>query len=137
MSLFSFAVSCEASLPAQKPQISITQRHQATPPKTKSYCSYFQLVTPENSPKATMQVSGEATIRPRSSRPPAQSSDADCSIVPPPLTLFKQTAVLIGNLTPSLRQLYVAEGERKISNSTNRRQLEPLIFCHTIFHFIS
>lgn len=41
MSLFSFTVSSEASLPAQKAQIYITQRHQPTPPKTKSYMQLF------------------------------------------------------------------------------------------------
>lgn len=45
--------------------------------------------------------------------PDQRAKDADCSAVPPLLTLFKQTAMLIGNLTPSPRQLHVAEGEGK------------------------
>jgi len=61
---------------------------------------------PENSPKATMQVSSEGSIRPRSSR-------SDCSTVPPLLTLFKQTTMLMGNLTPSPRQPHRAEGKEK------------------------
>lgn len=124
---FCLAVSNEASLPAQKAQIfhrTETSAQMLHHPRLNATLQLFPVGDDRKLTQRHHAGEQQSQNQTRTSRP-------DCITLPPLLTLFTQTLTLTGNLTPSPRQLHMAEGERKMrNNSSSRRQLQSLNFHH-------